>query len=90
MTAVCKLAVSGKPGLSLGVAVVGVDVVGVGVVGETDGLAEGLSLGVEVVGVDVVGDTDGLGHVVTAHQGPAGPVGRSLLRQPELTNMRSE
>ena len=33
---------------------------GVDVVGNTDGLAEGLSLGEEVVGVKVVKDTDGL------------------------------
>jgi hypothetical protein len=33
---------------------------GVDVVGNTNGLAEGLSLGEEVVGVKVVKDTDGL------------------------------
>ena len=66
---------------------VGEAVVGLAVAGLSLGVAV---VGVDVVGVDVVGDTDGLGHVVTAHQGPAGPVGRSLLRQPELTNMRSE
>ena len=67
------LAVVGLDGIGLevvgvevvGVEVMGVEVVGVQVVGDTDGLAEGLSLGEEVIGVEVVGvkvvrDTDGL------------------------------
>jgi hypothetical protein len=33
---------------------------GVDVVGNTNGLADGLSLGEEVVGVKVIGDTNGL------------------------------
>ena len=50
-------------------------------------------MAVQGVGVDVVGDTDGLAVglavqvVVTAHQGPVGPVGLYLLGQPELSNM---
>jgi hypothetical protein len=64
---------------------------GLEVVGDLLGLTDGLDVGVSV-GVDVVGDTDELAvglavQLVTAHQGPVGPVGLFLLVQPELSNI---